>query len=74
MSWAAHARGAAVMSLLPAGLLLVLLPLGFRAWRQLKFDSYIQRLMLSAAAGAFYFVDFRDGSERLYPGFPQALA
>ncbi|MCH7554804.1 MAG: PAS domain-containing protein, partial [Proteobacteria bacterium] len=68
-SWTAHARGLAVVSLLPAAGLLVLLPWGFRSWRRLKFDSDVQQAMLAASPGGFRFVDFRDGGERLSPDF-----
>ena len=73
ISWTAHARGLALVSLLPAAGLLVLLPWGFRSWRRLKFDSDVQQAMLAASPGGFRFVDFRDGGERLSPGFCPAF-
>ena len=68
-SWTAHARGLAVLSLLPAAGMVGTLPWLFRAWRQTKFDSDVLQMMLGASPGGFRFVDFRDGGERLSPNF-----
>ena len=69
VSWAAHARGEAFLSLLPAAALLVLLPWLFKAWRRLRYDNITQRMMLGAAPGEYRFLDYRDDSEHLSKNF-----
>ena len=72
-SWAAHARGLAVLSLVPAAGLLIMLPWVLGLWRRLKFDSEVQRIMLATGPGACRFVDFRDDNEQLSPDFSAAF-